>query len=267
VIRKSFQSGVDSIACDRYFYDHDKLDEYFGGQVIESSFGEFEGQIAPIINTLINRIKTNDFVEFEKDEKESLAEFLYYQLIRTKENRIAQEQLHNLMKEELLGRGFSTDQLKEYGFVDSYDSKQKHLEKIVSVEEMKKTLNEFSGRIWILVNNVSKYEFYTSDDPVVKHSHSDRGHLGYELFLPLTPRVAVMVLIRKAFKDFERFDNQLMPFSEKEWVKWYNHLQIIQSTRQIYSVVSNFKFAEKFVTENPSIADLDRPRVTSMFKR
>jgi hypothetical protein len=266
ILKKSFISGIDSIACDKYFYDNDAFNEYFGVQIIEKTFGDFEGMVAPILDALLERLGSGKFAGFENTEKEMLSEFLYYQMIRTRESRTRQEQFHGMMKSELLERGFTMEQLKEYGFTENYDSKNEHLRRIVSPLDIQEMISEIQQRIWIPVKNVTKYLFYASDDPVVRHNHEERGHMGYELFIPLSPIYGLIVLVRQDFKDMEVNEDKVMNLYDKEYIKWYNHLQVSQCTRQVFSIDSNFKFVEKIISENPQVSIANRPRLESMYR-
>jgi len=145
--------------------------------------------------------------------------------------------------------------------IGEFNQKDEHLKKILDTSQTEKIINEISERLWVIVRNESKHEFITSDNPVVKHTHRDRSHHAFELFIPFTPKLGLMILIRSEFQDLLPFENRTaFILKESEGARFYNQLQIVQSTRQVFSKSGDFRLAIKMLSENPILGDLNRQR-------
>lgn len=240
---KEFPSAVDSVASSRFFYDWKELDEIVGKQLIESSFSAFEGEAAIALNDLISRIEANKFKGFGEEEKLLIAEFIWYQMIRTPEARIQGDHSAKTLEESLRSKGFNDEEIKNSGL--SYaasDARLEHLRMIIDPLQVKESVNSLLERLWVVSVNKTNYRFYTSDNPVVRHTHYDRGFSAYELFYPLTPNIGLMILNRKDFLDFLPFNNKVMAFKNKKYVKWYNENQVFLSGRQVFSSITSVRY-------------------------
>jgi len=259
--KKSFRSSIKSVSSTKFFYDWKELDDIVGTQFIEEVFSVLEGEVSCDIRDLLDRVDGNEFIGFTYKDRTSLAEFIWYQMIRNQEGRIIGRQLVERMEKELRQKGASEELLKEYGLLSNdYNDKIDHLKFILSFDKMEDLIRSLCKRIWILMKNETNYNFFTSDNPVARRTHWEIHHLAYELYYPLTPKIGINILYRDTFKDLEGWDNRIMLIKDKDVVKHYNHLQIIQSTRQIYSIDSNFGFVEKILKDNPEVGEVNRPR-------
>lgn len=262
---KQYPSAIDSVASSRFFYDWNELDEIVGKQFIESTFSIFEGEASVAFAELISRTESDKFRGFIQEEKSLISEFIWYQMIRTPEARIQGDQLAKTLEESLRSRGFDDSTIKSNGvsYEDS-DARLDHLRMIIKSSNVQESIGRLCERIWIVVENKTKYQFYTSDNPVLRYTHHDRAFGAYEIFYPLTPKFSIMILNRRDFQDFISFDNKIMPFNDKEFVKWYNSLQVVSAGRQIFSIENDFRLAQKMLKTNPSLMDPNRPRIKIM---
>lgn len=262
---KSFSSNIDSVACARFFYDWDELDKISGEQFIEKAFSVFEGEVSITFDNLIKRLEQNKFKQFSDQEKILLAEFIWFQMLRTQETRIQGGQLTKFIEEDLRKKGATEEFIINNNLLNSpNDEKKEHLKLIINAETAKRSVEKIYNRIWIAVVNKTNYSFYTSDNPIIRYTHWAISHLAYELFYPISPKYAIIILTKKEFNFMEQLNNTLITFNDKEYVKYYNQLQVIQSTRQIFCMEASFKLAEKMIREKPAIGDLNRPRINKL---
>lgn len=263
--RKEFITNVRNVASSKYFYDDDEINTKLGDQIIEKSFSDFEAISKNATEELIDSIKSKSLSKLDIEIKRDVAEFIYYQIIRTRESRTMQSHIADSIRSELLKKGADDKLLEKYRLREGQiDEKKEHLEQILNPKFAAKGVLEFLGRIWIGVENSTKHELYTSDNPIARYTHWQRGHLGMEIFTPLTPKIGIMILYRNAFKDMEFLENKNITLNFRDNVKFYNYLQVSLSSQQIFNSKLDFALARKLLKENPDLGDPNRPRLRSL---
>jgi hypothetical protein len=124
------------------------------------------------------------------------------------------------------------------------------------------------NHIWLLAVNESPMPFYTSDHPVVRCANvpDDRtGGIGIdspgvEFFIPVSPKYGLLMLERRFFREYEKYDSGLMGVSPAQ-VGRYNRLQVEQSHRHVFSSTGDFATAQQVCDESPSVCDPERQTV------
>lgn len=212
IIKSSFSAPIDSVASSKYFYDWQELDETFNQQFIENAFAKFESETAPTFVRLISRLESGEFRGFNKNEMLDLSEFIWYQMIRNPETREILSEVNDKIKNKLSELGASKEVL-EKNELAGFDNKKEHLKFLLDPSKTEGTIRDFCNRIWIAIENKTKYSFFTSDNPVIRYTHWSIGHLAYEIFYPITSKFAIWILLREPFKQFEIWENKLMPFA------------------------------------------------------
>ena len=252
---KIFQTNIKDIAFEEEFYD--KVSEE---QITENTLRDVETKVDKAIQKLI---LGKDIDKLDDEERDSLSEFVAYQMIRTKETR---EELKDVSKQFLAKYGNQLAPNLKKQVLDSLkeDSlRRMHKGIIGNMEEYKKRIIKMK---WILIINKSKFPFWTSDNPVAAYNEIDLfpyGNLGLECFgfemhFPISPKLALIIC------DNRRFMN----LPSKEITKDYRRIirerdfQVRYSTRFTFSNENNFSFAQIMVKENPKIKDPDRRRIT-----
>ena len=250
-----FQTNIKNIAFEEEFYNTLSED-----QEIEKILQQTETKFDPVIQRLIS---IRDLEKLTGDEKDTIAEFIAYQMIRTREIRNTLkdtskqffekygEQLSEKLKKEVL------ESMKK----DSLRGMQNNL--IKEVDEFKSRIKDLK---WILLINKTKFPFWTSDNPVAEYNEVDLfpyGNLGLECFgfemhFPINPKIALIICDKRRFG--------ILP--SNEIIKDYRRIirerdfQVRYSTRFTFSNENNFNFAKMMVKENPSIKDPNRKRIT-----
>jgi len=252
---KIFQTNIKKIAFENEFYD--KVSEE---QTTEKTLRNIEAKFDIVIQKLIS-VKEIDKLSVE--EKDILAEFISYQMIRTKESRIMLEDVFKQFFEKY-GDKLAPNLKKQAINSMKKDSIRKtHNNLIGDMEKFKKRIKNLK---WILLINKTKFPFWASDNPVAEYNEVDLspyGNLGLECFgfemhFPISPKVALIIC------DNRRFMN----LPSKEIIKDYRRivrerdLQVRYSTRFTFSNENNFSFAQMMIKENPKIKDSNRKRLT-----
>ena len=136
-----------------------------------------------------------------------------------------------------------------------------HIDFINTSLEHKFALTEFGSRNFILVKNETTTDFFTSDDPVIRHLHSEISLRVYELFLPISPKFGIWIFPKGIFKELDEADQILYTFTDPQNIMFYNFLQVYRSTRQVFSFSSDFSYVEQLLKENPSFGNINKQRL------
>src|SRR5207247_992153 len=95
-----FLCSIEHVASENLFYDCEEIDEEFGReQFIEKALSVLEGEAAKVLNDLLTKLNTNNFIRLHPDQRQFLALFLSVQMLRTRENRLIIQQMSNKLAE------------------------------------------------------------------------------------------------------------------------------------------------------------------------
>jgi len=269
---KVFQTAVENIACENYFYDSKKLEsEFHKEQYLEKFYSSIESKFAPFYLDFVSKIESKEKEKITEEDKKAFANFLVLQIDRTKEHREMSRQSYSVIKEQLIEKGFTKQQLIDFGFeLENPDPKDLHIESILSGDEMRATLAEIlENHIWILVENTTNQPFYTSDNPIAKIanikneyiSYDGYGSEGIEIIFPLNSNYLFVLCEREYFKNFEQIENSKLTITNVENVNYYNSLEIIRSYRQIFSCEDSFKIISELKKVNSESFKTNRKRM------
>ena len=117
-----------------------------------------------------------------------------------------------------------------------------------------------------MYKNSSKHDFYTSDSPVCGYIHENISQSAYEMFMPLTPGLAVSTFNRSSFNKGVTVDGSplldggICYIKKTENMSFYNSLIISQSYRFVYNRINDFKLVKSVLKSNPGLAELNRQR-------
>ncbi len=283
--KTSFSSNVSNIGMENYFYSKDIA------QLIETIFSYYEGWF----NQALQKLKDNENLsKLNYIDKRIFSDFIAIQYLRTNETRmIIKESTERTF--DIIG-GHNLPGFVKGSVTLSEDSlKRFHLETILkSFQEISDIiLNEMT---WKLSINYTDTPFWTSDSPCAIYNELEpepfRGNLGlkckgFQMHFPLSTKLLLILMnqdikIRdlvgaKSLKGRNSMINVLVnsPYSnlrvmdllpEKEFVNekrvmFENNLQVISSTRFIFSKTNDFKLADKYLGEYPHYKDKNRQRM------
>jgi hypothetical protein len=125
-------------------------------------------------------------------------------------------------------------------------------------------IDELCDRYWIFWSNKTKHYFYTSDNPVVGHSHTDIDWNAYEIYFPITPRYSVSIFAKDKLPHLAPKHQKIDEVQNPDNVKFWNSLILTHCNRQIYSADNDFRLAKKIIKETPSLSDPNRQRIARM---
>lgn len=268
---KVFQTVVENIACENYFYDSERLKaEFQEEQFLEKFYSSFESEFAPFYIDYISKVESKEKDRITEEDKKAFADFLVLQIDRTKEHREMSRQSYSVMKEQLIEKGFTKQQLIYFGFeLENPDLKDLHVE-ILRGDEMRDTLREIlENHIWILVENNTSQPFFTSDNPIAKIANIKDKHISYdgyasegiEIIFPLNSKYLFVLCEREYFKCLEKIENSKLTITDIENVNFYNSLEIIRSYRQVFSNKDRFEIIPELKKVNPESFKMNRTRI------
>lgn len=208
-----FRTNAKNVASESRFYDF----EIDGKQLtVEPALSQLEGRA----KTLLTKLLDADTVEVLTDgDKESLSEFLAVQLIRTKAHRELWRQFPAQLKEELLSRSYTEEQLRS---IDEHFKAPTENE--IKVQAVRALMDApanfgslFTNKTWHLVATTRKLPFIIGDSPLTfqnMNSVDGRGALGLaaqgiEIYLPLSPTRALALWCPSISESFISANKQL----------------------------------------------------------
>jgi hypothetical protein len=254
---KTFPVNISNIACERFFNDIEGDDD----QTIEKLLCQYEGAFAEVYR----KIEQNENLEcLNNHERTSLAFFFSIQYFRTKEQRMSYHDLVHYVKDTLT-RQCPSETLREDLEACCGESvlKDGHLAVFMTaVPDMVRTLLNMK---WALLKNTTSMPFWSSDNPVVMDNSAENEndrYLGYhcpgiEMYLPLNHHYCLAICDPAKYHVLP----DIMETNSIENVIYNNCLQLMQSTRFIFSNTDNFSYAKKFLKERPEYKCVDRQRV------
>lgn len=251
---KSFNSNIQNIAVGEEFYD--RIDEE---QVTEKSLSFLELEFGKIIEKLIS---LKDLEKLEDLEKRYLGLFIATQMTRTMEERLVVKDIviQFLKKHE----GQLGDEIKKQAEDILEEEKLRDFQKKMILEESYLFAEILIRMKWILIINKSNFPYWTSDNPVVNYNSlnlSPYGNLGLEspgieVHIPLSSSLLLIICDPLSFskEPSKKFSKDYRNITRER------HLQLINSTRFIFSKDDKFNFADSMLRQHLELRDLNRKR-------
>lgn len=272
---KIFETAVDNIASENFFYDSDIIkSEVVGEQYLEKFYSSIESEFAPFYLDFITKIESEANYKISKEDRYIISNFLAFQIDRTKEHREILSQLAFALKNQLIEKGwFSEQQLIDRGFdMNNLDPKDLHIEGLLLGDEMRQILSDtLNKHIWILCENNTNLPFLTSDNPIAKIANIQDEYVSYggfaskgiEIIFPLNSRYLLAFCEREFFKALEVYENKRLAITDISQVQYYNALEITGSYRQVFSCENNFDNITELRKVYPEAFDINRKRISS----
>lgn len=278
---KVFQSHIGGVACEKFFYDSERLEKETGEeQFIEKVLGILEDEAAKVFRQIIEKLNENRFSRLHPQERYFLAHYIAVQMLRTKEERVQLEQMFNQFSKFVHSHVSEEMKATAPNMVPPVEMDSERLAEIqgllLSNPEMLKMHAEIlDSHFWVILRAFPGCEFITSDHPVGKkanihkpfRSMSGIASPGIEIVFPLSPDYCVCLLERTFFKDklkkIKKSENKVDQLMHPANMEYYNYFQICHSTRFLFSDNDNFAFAKKVCDEESVWRNKDRVRVVS----
>ncbi len=278
VLGKAFVNGILDVAQESHFY---RLPEGLKSEdpsvtvddplIVEKAFQKIESRFNQNIQTLIDLPAT---ASIPAEVRENLSVFITIQLLRTRayRNLIVEtaEKLARAITNEAIKEKYGEEALKYAPKISFSDQAAGLLQsrQIFDFDKIEGYAKAIDNHIWILGINDTGSPFYTSDNPVVKHSpFKDElpavgiASPGIEIAFPLSSS-RILIIADRDFYGFHENSSDLKSRKlDAENVKYYNSLQVFDSERQIYCENSDFALVEDIIRKNPALSENNPDRV------
>ncbi|MCE1227016.1 MAG: DUF4238 domain-containing protein [Geobacteraceae bacterium] len=278
--KTAYTSSVRDAACENGYYNI----ELDGGEfTLEGKLASLEGIAAGVIKKIVDH---ETLAGLDNKELSSFCLFCAVQLLRTEHQRDFGKQMQEAISSWLEKQEISVDQVENFEVFDDDKLKQSHVHNINALALQ--FAGHFMNKIMMLAKAPRGCEFVISDNPVTMYNHTPRlgrGNLGLvldgiEIHMPLSKSLSVSFVCPKimgeliektkklrfvwslgsvprppGFQDAEELVNAIESGRARELkpenIDFYNSLQVIQSTRFVYSSTGDFSLVEDMIRTNP----------------
>lgn len=281
---KKFKSHVKNVASEKGFYNF----RFKGNELtIEPSLSDIETHASKIIKDIVRK---NSISDLSDEDRLFLSHFFALQFVRTKQHRQLFRDLSETLRDTLKKRGEDISQIKDYVEVDDKTLKFHGIRSILKSGEY---APYFLNKSWVLFKTTKSHPLYISDNPVTLQNMIDHGPYGniglavrgIEIYFPLSKTLALGMFcpsheeeFRKTYEKYKlimrvdpelgsrsikdsSFISQIMNgFEKKETVPYraesvvnHNSLQVIFSSRFVFSSSDDFSLALKMIRDNQKL--------------
>jgi hypothetical protein len=272
-------SSVRDAACEKGFYNINIDGKDY---TIENKLASLESISSEVISTVVQQ---ETLANINPAEFRIFSLFCAVQILRTPMRREFNQQFQNAIVDWVKRQGGDVDQIQNFKVLDEAGIKQSHIHNINSLAI--KFSEHFRDKALMLVKAPPGHEFFISDNPITMYNHIEtpgRGNLGLaldgiEINIPLSKKLSltfacpkmineIIHAVRK-YKQFRSFGfitprdtreaEELVYAIESgnatelkpENIQFYNSLQVIQSSRFVYSARDDFSLIIDMLRTNP----------------
>jgi hypothetical protein len=275
----SHESSVRDAACEKGYYNIDIDGKDY---TIENKLASLESISSNVISKVVQKetlanINPSEFMLFSL--------FCAVQILRTPTQREFGQQFQDAVVDWAKRQGDDVDQIENFKVLDEAGIKQSHIHNINSLAI--KFSEHFRDKTLLLVKAPQGHEFFISDNPITMYNHIERpgrGNLGLaldgiEINMPISKKLSltfacpkmineIIDALRK-YKQFRQFGS-IIPRDTREAeelvdaiesgnarelkpenVIFYNSLQVIQSSRFVYSAKDDFSLVVEMLRTSP----------------
>lgn len=252
---REFKSAIRNIASENYF---NKIQLEGKEENFEPFFCKIEDKVAPVIKKIT--VKENLSV-LSDDERSIIGYYIALQHLRTKEFR-------NTLSQVFEGIRTQINSSKHHDSLLLSEEQNKALS--LSLLTMAKDLYPFiMDKAWYLSKTSKSNPFYISDNPVTLNNlqnHSPYGNIGFgvkgiEIYFPLSKTISLSLLCKSIEQRFrhigtnamaEAFDKGTPMLLKPENVTYHNSLQVMNSSRFVFSSKPDFSLVKRMLKDNPN---------------
>lgn len=237
--------NIDKVCNEFYFYDEEDNKDF------EKILSKIESELCPAIDDFIK----NDFSKVKPNSKQSIAEFICVQELRTKEFRTTLSLATDALNKALE---------KKAGIKNCFSVSEDKIKKLQRscFEDIPTYVSILKDMKWVIFNNNSRIPFVTSDNPVVRFNPITSrffGNLGLkspgvQVYFPLSHNKILGIIDPNIECPTE------MSLNSDDEVNGLNLLQVRNSLRYLCSCSGNFSFAIYELKRNPIFCDPKRKR-------
>jgi hypothetical protein len=282
--RRSFVSVVHDVANSNYFYDFgpDVVEEVVANidahpelgitleqrqrlldpQLIEHQLGEnVDARFPHLLDEIVQAAEHEGAMT--EEQRRELSVLLSVQLLRLPRHRQYLIEMYEKtvkgVSQRILAMQYGMEAMDwvRVKFDKKYAAAY-HGQTIFNSEWLDTYSKVLATHIWRIGRNDTDQAFYTSDHPVVLHSHLNQGSYGIgspgiEICFPLGPQYMLMLCDRNLFASYAALDRKLVPLTEEN-VTFFNSLQVNQCTQQVFCPKGQYTLAAEMCAADPSLS-------------
>ena len=202
--RRGFVTAVKNVMAERKFNDFRVSDSLMGS--IEEGSGRIENAVLPLYRRILEEQRLSGSLE----EKETLALFISFQMLRTRAWRDSFVEMEEQLDEHLQKRGASINQVEGYTPLTDDNLKLLHARSIK--ESLPKFTEILSTKDLLLLRAKRGRAFYLGDDPVVLYNDEPRdpfwGNIGLtvkgiQIYVPLSADMMLAAWCPSILREME----------------------------------------------------------------
>lgn len=271
---KTFLTSTRNIASENNFYDIDIDEINFS---LEPLMTEVEGKASKIFKSII---RDQSLKGLTSESRKTVSLFAGTQFLRVVGIRHSLKNTDTALRNEISKRDLNPDD-----FLPPLDDNKTKLISLSMLAKSDEISHHLFNKSWILQKAPQSLSLYISDNPITLHNEIEeigRGNLGLvspgvEIYLPISKQFAICFLCESWIEKFNtayiynRDDNirELITavktgdakHIQPENVIFLNSLQVINSSRFIYSAVNNFELVSSMIAKNPKLKYPPKPIV------
>lgn len=276
----AYTSSVLDAACENGYYNIEVDGEEF---TLEGKLASLEGKTSNVVKKIVDQ---ETLATLGHNELSFFHLFCAVQLLRTETQRDFGKQFQETIIKWMEKREISIDQVENFEILDDARLKQSHVHNINSLALQ--FADHFRDKVMMLVKAPRGCEFIISDNPIAMFNHMPRpgrGNLGLaldgiEVHMPLSKSLSVIFVCPKMMNELvvevkkqqliwsvggvqrplglqdaeelvEAIESGRARELKPENIDFYNSLQVIQSSRFLYSSNGDFSLVEDMLKTNP----------------
>jgi hypothetical protein len=282
-----FDTNIRNIASEKGFYN------IYGPGVIlsiEPSLKLIETSASQIIKEIIG---IQSLERLNESKKASLSIFFAAQISRVKQARLTILEMNVKLKEKIQQMGFNPNDVK--GMHNLKEEEIKNRSILGLWDSVKEYAPYLYNKAWILHKAPKGSSYYISDNPITLQNMIDYGPygnlglavVGIEIYFPISKELSLGMIcyswlekillaiqhhqndgslsnqkrIQSLRKLKHAFISGEVHLSEEENVINKNSLQVINSSRFVYSSDGNFDLLKQMISENPDFREPPKIKV------
>lgn len=286
-------NNIEYVASERYFYDID-FDDFFTEtaveklhakgfswsdevkrQGIERTFAEkIEKPFAEELSALLEKVKVltpwhiSNCEFLSQEKKKRFSEYLTFQIIRTKSVRMDIMNTSDCFSQILKEMEIPDSLIEKYN-ISKEAAKQSHIMMFFDSENIKDVTMLFYNLTWVLGINRTNVKFFTSDNPIITHSHivhpfiqmNGLASKGVEVVFPLSPNVILIMFDGEYHQMMKSFDRCYVEIDDEQNVYFYNSLLAMQAGRFVFSSDGNFEIINTMKHVDPNVFNYPQTQI------
>lgn len=270
-------SGIDDIACERFFYDikHTGLNNdnlmflhehgvypEKDDQFIEHFFAsQIEPEYSKTLENILDKEKSPWYKDncffIGKEKRFILSICLVYQYVRTKSVRGLMIDFSNCIGKLLNDLGCD-EETRNMHILKPGMEKVVQGNMILDINHVLELAEAFCRLTWVLGVNKSGIPLYTSDNPLgtvghIKHPFLSTAGIcnrGVEVYMPLSPNYILIMVDAEYHRFYLGKDRSFMSIDNPIVVERYNQLCVYNSYQYVFSRDEEYKRISEIIEEN-----------------